>query len=108
MGRRDRWIKSVPAFAIGLGNRAALGILFAPRSGNNTRDLVVVSAKDRLDGAIVAGEVLKERAQDSMDQIKGQVKKRPRLEHEPIVRRRARRRNKLGRGKRSRNHHKSS
>jgi hypothetical protein len=28
-----------------------------------------------LDGAIVAGEALKERAQDSIDQMKGQVKK---------------------------------
>ena len=75
MGGRDSWIKSAPAFAIGLGVGAALGILFAPRSGSDTRDLVVESTKDRLDGAIAAGEVLKERAQDSIDQIKGQVKK---------------------------------
>jgi gas vesicle protein len=75
MGGRDSWIKSIPAFGIGLGVGAALGILFAPRSGRDTRDLVVESAKGSLDGAIVAGEALKERAQDSMDQVKGQVKR---------------------------------
>lgn len=75
MGRTDSWIKSVPAFAIGLGVGAALGILFAPRSGSDTRDLVVESAKGSLDGAIVAGEALRDRAQDSIDQMKGQLKK---------------------------------
>ena len=75
MSDRMRWIESISALALGLGVGAALGILFAPRSGGDTRDLVVESAKDRLDGAIAAGEVLKEHAQDSIDQIKGQVKK---------------------------------
>ena len=75
MSGRNSWTKTASAFAVGLGVGAALGILFAPRSGSDTRDLVVERAKDRLDGAIEAGEVLKERAQDSIDQIKGQVKK---------------------------------
>jgi gas vesicle protein len=75
MSDRMKWIESISALALGLGVGAALGILFAPRSGSDTRDIVVESAKDRLDGAIAAGEVLKERAQDSIDQIKGQVKK---------------------------------
>lgn len=75
MRGRDSWIKSVPAFAIGLGVGAAVGILFAPRSGRDTRDLVVEGAKDNLDGAIAAGQQLKQRAQDSIDQVKGQVKR---------------------------------
>jgi gas vesicle protein len=75
MGQRDSWIKSVPAFAIGLGVGAAVGILFAPRSGRDTRDLVVENAKDNLEGAIAAGQQLKQRAQDSIDQVKGQVKR---------------------------------
>ncbi len=75
MGQRDSWIKSVPAFAIGLGVGAAVGILFAPRSGRDTRDLVVENAKDNLEGAIAAGQQLKQRAQDSIDQAKGQVKR---------------------------------
>jgi gas vesicle protein len=75
MGGRDRWIKSVPAFAIGLGVGAAVGILLAPRSGRDTRDLVVESAKDNLEGAIAAGQQLKQRAQDSIDELKGQVKR---------------------------------
>jgi gas vesicle protein len=75
MGGRDSWIKSVPAFAIGLGVGAAVGILLAPRSGRDTRDLIVESAKDNLEGAIAAGQQLKQRAQDSIDQLKGQVKR---------------------------------
>ena len=75
MGGRDSWIKSIPAFGIGVGVGAALGILFAPRSGSDTRDLAVQSAKEGLDGVIAAGEALKDRAQDSIDQMKGQVKK---------------------------------
>jgi gas vesicle protein len=75
MSGRNSWTKTASAFAVGLGVGAAVGILFAPRSGSDTRDLVVESAKDRLDGAIEAGGVLKERAQDSIEQIKGQVKK---------------------------------
>lgn len=73
MRGRDSWIKSVPAFAIGLGVGAAVGILFAPRSGRDTRDLVVEGAKDNLEGAIAAGQQLKQRAQDGLDQVKGQV-----------------------------------
>jgi gas vesicle protein len=75
MGQRDSWIKSVPAFAIGLGVGAAVGILFAPRPGRDTRDLVVENAKDNLEGAIAVGQQLKQRAQDSIDQVKGQVKR---------------------------------
>lgn len=75
MSARNSWTETASAFAVGLGVGAALGILFAPRSGSDTRDLVVESAKASLDGAIVAGEALKERAQDSIDQMKGQVKK---------------------------------
>lgn len=75
MGGRDSWIKSVPAFAIGLGVGAAVGILLAPRSGSDTRDLIVESAKDNLQGAIAAGQQLKQRAQDSIDGLKGQVKR---------------------------------
>lgn len=75
MGRRDSWIKSVPAFAIGLGVGAAVGILFAPRPGRDTRDLLAENAKDNLEGALAAGQQLKQRAQDSIDQVKGQVKR---------------------------------
>jgi gas vesicle protein len=75
MSGRNSWAETASVFAVGLGVGAALGILFAPRSGSDTRDLVVESVQDRLEGAIAAGEVLKERAQNSIDQIKGQVKK---------------------------------
>ncbi len=75
MSGRNSWTELASAFAMGFGVGAALGILFAPRSGSDTRDLVVESARESVDGAIAAGEALKERAQDSIDRMKGQVKK---------------------------------
>lgn len=75
MRGRNSWAETASAFAIGLGVGAAVGILFAPRPGSDTRDLVVESAKDCLDGAIAAGETVKERVQDSVDQVQSRVKK---------------------------------
>jgi gas vesicle protein len=60
MSGRNNWTERASAFAIGLGVGAALGILLAPRSGNDTRNLVARRAKDSVDGAIAAGEALKE------------------------------------------------
>lgn len=75
MSRKNSWAEPASAFVIGLGVGAALGILFAPHSGSDTRDLVAVRAKESVDGAIAAGEALKERAQDNIDQMKDQVAK---------------------------------
>jgi gas vesicle protein len=70
-----RWTESVSALALGLGVGAALGLLFAPRSGRDTRDSVIDSARETLDGATAAGAALGQHAKDSIDQVKGQVKK---------------------------------
>jgi gas vesicle protein len=75
MSNRRRWIESVSTLALGLGVGAALGLLFAPRSGRDTRDSVIESAKQTLDGAITAGTALSQHAQNSVAQAKGQVKK---------------------------------
>ena len=71
---RMKWAGSVSAFAVGLGIGAALGVLFAPRSGSDTRDLVIERAQDGWDGAIASGQALTERAQDGIDQVKGHVR----------------------------------
>ena len=75
MSNRMRWTESVSALALGLGVGAALGLLFAPRSGRDTRDSVIDSARETLDGATAAGAALGQHAKDSIDQVKGQVKK---------------------------------
>ena len=43
------------AFAIGMGIGAAVGILFAPQSGEETRDYLVKGARDRFDDAAEHG-----------------------------------------------------
>jgi gas vesicle protein len=74
MKTANRWTESISVFAVGVGVGAALGVLFAPRSGNDTRDLLAETAQEQLDGAIAAGHKLTQRAQDGIDQIKGQVR----------------------------------
>jgi gas vesicle protein len=71
---KHNWTESISAFAVGLGVGAALGILFAPRSGNDTREYLVESAQEHLDGAIAASHQFTQRAQEGIDQIKGQVR----------------------------------
>jgi gas vesicle protein len=71
---RNKWTESFSVFAVGVGVGAALGVLFAPRSGNDTRDYLLESAQEQLDGAVAAGHKLTQRAQEGIDQIKGQVR----------------------------------
>ncbi len=74
MSRRNQWTGPFSAFVIGLGVGAALGVLFAPQSGEDMRDYLLASAKDGLDGAVAAGKKLTRRAQDGIDQAKDQVR----------------------------------
>lgn len=61
------------AFAIGMGIGAAVGILFAPQSGEETRDYLVKGARDRFDDALSTGRQYAQRAQDGVEQVKSQV-----------------------------------
>jgi gas vesicle protein len=74
MKSATKWTESISVFAVGVGVGAALGVLFAPRSGNDTRDFIAETAQEQLDGAIAAGHKITQRAQEGIDQIKGQVR----------------------------------
>ena len=74
MNHRMRWTESISAFVVGLGVGAALGVLFAPRSGDDTREYILESAKDGVDGAVAAGQKLTQRAQQAIDEAKGRVR----------------------------------
>jgi gas vesicle protein len=75
MRARHNWTESISAFAVGVGVGAALGLLLAPRSGSVTREYLVESAQEQLDGAIAAGRKVAQRAQENIDQVKSQVRK---------------------------------
>jgi gas vesicle protein len=74
MTAKHNWTESIAAFAVGLGVGTALGVLFAPRSGSDTRDYLMETAHEQVDGAIAAGHKLTQRAQEGVDQIKTQVR----------------------------------
>jgi gas vesicle protein len=61
------------AFAIGMGIGAAVGILFAPQSGEETRDYLAKGARDRFDDAVSTGRQYAQRAQGGIDQLKSQA-----------------------------------
>ena len=58
MSGRMKWAGSVSAFAVGLGVGAAIGVLFSPASGDDTRDYLLAGANDGLDRAVAAGATL--------------------------------------------------
>ena len=77
----NKWQKMTPAFLIGVGVGAAVGVLFAPKSGQETRDRIsdAVSdvsnaAKDGADGIVAQGSKLSRRAQQIVEDTKGQVR----------------------------------
>jgi gas vesicle protein len=74
MNGRMKWTESISAFVVGLGVGAALGVPFAPRSGDDTREYILESAKDGVDGAVAAGQKLIQRAQQGVDEAKGRMR----------------------------------
>lgn len=74
MTAKHNWTESAAAFALGVGVGAALGVLFAPRSGSDTRNYLVENAHEQLDGAIAAGHKITQRAQEGIDQLKSQAR----------------------------------
>src|SRR5437773_10422258 len=64
---------SSPLFLAGLGTGLALGVLFAPGSGEETRMYLADSARQGLDKAKAKGEEFSRRAQDAVTRGKEAV-----------------------------------
>lgn len=73
MMRRNSWPETLSAFAVGMGVGAALGLLFAPHSGEDTRDFIVGGAQDKLDEIAAKGRKWARRAEKSVDDAKERV-----------------------------------
>jgi len=65
--------QAVVSFAIGLGVGAALGILFAPKSGEETREYLVEGAKDAIDDAMTSGRRLTRRTKQAVNDVAERV-----------------------------------
>lgn len=70
---RSSWPQVVSAFAIGLGAGAALGVLFAPQSGEDTREQIRSSAQDGVDELADRGKTVIRRARRNMTDAKDYV-----------------------------------
>ena len=51
MYSRNRWPETIGVFAVGIAVGTALGVLFAPRAGEETRDHIADTARSGVDGA---------------------------------------------------------
>jgi gas vesicle protein len=67
---RNRWPRVISAFAIGLGAGAALGVVFAPQSGEDTRERLRDTAQGGFDEAISRGKTVMRRAGKTLDDAK--------------------------------------
>jgi gas vesicle protein len=78
MARRNGWMETVSAFAVGVGIGAAIGVLFAPKAGEETRDDLADNAKDGVDQVVSRGREWAGRAQkatsEAVNQAKSQVR----------------------------------
>jgi gas vesicle protein len=60
-------------FAVGLGIGAALGVLFAPKSGQETREYLAEGAKDAIDDAVATSRKFKTRARQAVNDVAERV-----------------------------------
>jgi gas vesicle protein len=54
-------------FAVGLGIGAALGVLFAPKSGEETREYLADGTMDAIDDVVTTGRKLRKRARQAVN-----------------------------------------
>lgn len=69
----NKWSNKYTTFAVGIGVGALLALLFAPSSGEETRDLISSTVKKGVDDITSTGKRWTRRAQESMDDVKATV-----------------------------------
>ena len=67
---RKNWPEITSAFAIGLGVGAVVGMMFAPKSGEETRALLREKAQDGMNEAVAQGKKVARKAQAAAENVK--------------------------------------
>jgi gas vesicle protein len=62
-----KWSETVVAFLVGLGLGAALGVLLAPGSGEDTRDFIRGSVEGAVDAVAAEGRKLSRQMQHTIE-----------------------------------------
>lgn len=70
---RNIWSSKFTTFAVGLGAGALLAVLFAPSSGEETREYISGTMKKGVDDAVSTGRRWTRRAQETVDGVKANV-----------------------------------
>ena len=70
---RNNWSEKFTTLVVGIGVGALLALLFAPSSGEETRDYISGTVKQGLDDAASAGKRWTRRAQEKVDDVKANV-----------------------------------
>ncbi len=73
MMARNRFPETISIFAVGIAVGAALGVLFAPKSGAETQEFISETARDQFDAAISKGKAWARAAQKSVDSVKEHI-----------------------------------
>jgi len=70
---RNNWSEKFTTLVVGIGVGALLALLFAPSSGEETRDYISGTVKQGLDDAASTGKRWTRRAQEKVDDVKANV-----------------------------------
>ncbi|HXJ06688.1 MAG TPA: YtxH domain-containing protein [Candidatus Acidoferrum sp.] len=68
-----KWSNTYTTFAVGIGVGALLALLFAPASGEDTRDYISSTVKKGVNDVASTGKRWTRRAQESVDDVKASV-----------------------------------
>jgi gas vesicle protein len=69
----NKWSNKYTTFAVGIGVGAVLALLFAPASGEDTRDYISSTVKKGVNDVASTGKRWTRRAQESVDDVKATV-----------------------------------
>jgi gas vesicle protein len=74
MRGRFGWSEVASVFIVGVGVGAALGVLFAPSSGEETREFLVDTAHDGVDRVSSKGQKWARNARETVDDVQTQLR----------------------------------